>query len=125
MSTPFPHWSMGYPSADARQQLASAAVLALPDGRVEGALYAAMNISRTSLKKMLDEDLLTPQEWVDMMWCVAAWMIGRHPVETLHFRLYMHLRFSLGFSIEDTLDLLSEVQGTSDSDLTPLHSVSK
>lgn len=123
MNPPFPDWSMGYPSPGARQQIASAAAAALPVERVEGALHAAMNIGRTSLKKMLDENLLTPQEWVDMMWCVAAWMIGRHPVETLHFRLYMHLRFTLGFSVEDTLDLISDVRTPSDSDFTPLTSV--
>ena len=114
-------WSLERPSDSASHAVERA--LAAPHmDRLETALAWAMNTTRTSLKLLMSEDI-TPQEWVDLVWTIAAWSIHRHPCETLHFRLYMHLRFVMNFEPADALELLSDVRTDSDTNFDPLRAV--
>lgn len=119
-------WALVRPSDYAQQKVAQA-TLAVAGSRVAAALHAAMDIVRCQIPEVGHKDgeapLITPQEWVDLVWVIAAWMISRHPIETLHFRLYMHFRYTLGFTAEDTTEILSKAAGPLDTDFTPLQSV--
>lgn len=113
ISTGLGDWSMAHPSEVGREAVARAAVLYMGAPRLDSALHAAMMVGRTSLRAVYAAEI-RPQEWVDLMWVIAAWMIARHPTETLHFRLYQHLRFELGVAPEYATEMLRDVLSPED-----------
>lgn len=109
-------WSLSRPSPEAATRVVTSVVGASVVRQPVGpALDSAADIWRKKLAKKMGEgpkdEQLNAQEWADLIWIIAAWIIGASgPEDSLRFRLYMHLRFVLGYEPDATNYILADIE---------------